>query len=144
MQLQPDVGDRGARHEGLLILDGDQPRPVEHRGLVLGADGGPAALEALARKTFNMVVSDLRMSPMDGLTLLGEIRHRYPGLPVLLMTAFGDVDKAVAAMRGGACDFMLKPFEPKALLDQIARYATPPRAEGVSSCARSTARSSKK
>jgi two-component system response regulator FlrC len=41
------------------------------------------------------------------------------------------VDKAVAAMRGGACDFMLKPFEPKALLDQIARYATPPRAEGV-------------
>ncbi len=73
-----------------------------------------------------MVVSDLRMSPMDGLTLLAEIRSRHPGLPVLLMTAFGDVDKAVAAMRGGACDFMLKPFEPKALIDQIARYATPP------------------
>jgi two-component system response regulator FlrC len=89
-------------------------------------DGGPAALEALRRKAFNMVVSDLRMSPMDGLTLLGEIRVRHPGLPVLLMTAFGDVDKAVAAMRGGACDFMLKPFEPKALIDQIARYATPP------------------
>jgi two-component system response regulator FlrC len=47
-------------------------------------------------------------------------------LPVLLMTAFGDVDKAVSAMRGGACDFMLKPFEPKALLKQIERYATPP------------------
>jgi DNA-binding response OmpR family regulator len=47
-------------------------------------------------------------------------------LPVLLMTAFGDVDKAVAAMRGGACDFMLKPFEPKALIQQIERYATPP------------------
>lgn len=89
-------------------------------------DGGPAALEVLRRKAFNMVVSDLRMSPMDGLTLLGEIRARHPGLPVLLMTAFGDVDKAVAAMRGGACDFMLKPFEPKALIDQIARYATPP------------------
>ncbi len=71
-----------------------------------------------------MVISDLRMSPMDGLQLLGEIRQRKPGLPVLLMTAFGDVDKAVAAMRGGACDFMLKPFEPKALLEQIARYAT--------------------
>jgi two-component system response regulator FlrC len=42
------------------------------------------------------------------------------------MTAFGDVDKAVSAMRGGACDFMLKPFEPKALLQQIERYATPP------------------
>jgi two-component system response regulator FlrC len=90
------------------------------------ADGGPAALESLKRKSYNMVVSDLRMSPMDGLTLLGEIRNRFPGLPVLLMTAFGDVDKAVSAMRGGACDFMLKPFEPKALLKQIERYATPP------------------
>ncbi|MDZ4254399.1 MAG: sigma-54 dependent transcriptional regulator [Sulfuritalea sp.] len=92
----------------------------------IGTDGGAAALEALRGKSFNMVVSDLRMSPMDGLVLLGEIRNRHPGLPVLLMTAFGDVDKAVAAMRGGACDFMLKPFEPKALIDQIARYATPP------------------
>jgi two-component system response regulator FlrC len=96
-----------------------------------GADGGPAALTLLERQSFHMVISDLRMSPMDGLQLLGEIRARKPGLPVLLMTAFGDVDKAVAAMRGGACDFMLKPFEPKALLDQIARYAIPPAAEGV-------------
>jgi two-component system response regulator FlrC len=93
---------------------------------VVCVNGGPAALVRLRDKTFNMVVSDLRMSPMDGLTLLGEIRAHYPGLPVLLMTAFGDVDKAVAAIRGGACDFMLKPFEPKTLIEQIARYATPP------------------
>lgn len=92
----------------------------------IGVDGGAAALAQLREKTFHMVVSDLRMSPMDGLTLLGEIRAHNPGLPVLLMTAFGDVDKAVAAIRGGACDFMLKPFEPKALIEQIARYATPP------------------
>ena len=96
-----------------------------------GADGGPAALALIDRQSFHMVVSDLRMSPMDGLQLLTEIRTKRPGLPVLLMTAFGDVDKAVAAMRGGACDFMLKPFEPKALLDQIERYAIPPAAEGV-------------
>jgi two-component system response regulator FlrC len=93
---------------------------------VVCVDGGPAALARLREKTFNMVVSDLRMSPMDGLALLGEIRTGYPGLPVLLMTAFGDVDKAVAAIRGGACDFMLKPFEPRTLIEQIARYATPP------------------
>ena len=97
----------------------------------LGADGGPAALGLIAREPFNMVVSDLRMAPMDGLELLGEIRQRKPGLPVLLMTAFGDVDKAVAAMRGGACDFMLKPFEPKTLIEQIARYAQPPQADGA-------------
>ncbi|MCX8017455.1 MAG: response regulator, partial [Rhodocyclaceae bacterium] len=76
---------------------------------VQGAASGPAALTLIERETFQMVVSDLRMSPMDGLQLLAEIRARRPGLPVLLMTAFGDVDKAVAAMKGGACDFMLKP-----------------------------------
>lgn len=120
------VEDDDALRDALLItLEAAGHRPF-------GADGGPAALDALARKTYNMVVSDLRMSPMDGLTLLGEIRTRYPGLPVLLMTAFGDVDKAVAAMRSGACDFMLKPFEPKALIEQIARYAIPPApADGV-------------
>ena len=119
------VEDDEALRDALLIT-------LEAAGHVAsGADGGPAALALLERQVFHMVVSDLRMSPMDGLQLLGELRRRRPGLPVLLMTAFGDVDKAVAAMRGGACDFMLKPFEPKALLDQIGRYALPPMAEGV-------------
>ncbi|QDF96481.1 sigma-54-dependent Fis family transcriptional regulator [Azoarcus sp. DD4] len=90
---------------------------------VTGADGGPAALAELERQSFNLVVSDLRMQPMDGLQLLGEIRARLPQLPVLLMTAYGDVDKAVAAMRGGACDFLMKPFEPEVLLENVRRYA---------------------
>ncbi|HWU84444.1 MAG TPA: sigma-54 dependent transcriptional regulator, partial [Rhodocyclaceae bacterium] len=95
-------------------------------------DGGPAALALLAKHDYGMVISDLRMEPMDGLALLAEIRAAKPALPVLLMTAFGDVDKAVAAMRGGACDFMLKPFEPKTLIEQIERYAKAPAAsEGV-------------
>jgi two-component system response regulator FlrC len=119
------VEDDEALRDALLItLEAAGYRPT-------GADGGPAALAQIERGAFHMVVSDLRMVPMDGLQLLAEIRARKPGLPVLLMTAFGDVDKAVAAMRGGACDFMLKPFEPKALIDQIARYANPPAAEGV-------------
>ncbi len=119
------VEDDDALRDALLIT-------LETAGhVVQGAASGPQALELLARSAFNMVVSDLRMAPMDGLELLREIRARSPGLPVLLMTAFGDVDKAVAAMRGGACDFMLKPFEPKALLDQIARYANAPLSEGV-------------
>jgi two-component system response regulator FlrC len=124
------VEDDASLRDALLIT-------LEAGGFrVTGADGGPAALEVLANpgKTggVHMVVSDLRMSPMDGLTLLGEIRQRHPGLPVMLMTAFGDVDKAVAAMRGGACDFMLKPFSPAALIEAIRRYAVPPTpAEGV-------------
>ena len=116
--------DESLRDALLITLETAGHRPM-------GAPGGREALALLATRPFNMVVTDLRMAPMDGLQLLAEIRGRHPTLPVLLMTAFGDVDKAVAAMRGGACDFMLKPFEPKALLDQIARYATPPQAEGV-------------
>ncbi len=120
------VEDDAALRDALLIT----LESAGHRAT--GAADGPAALALLARQRFNMVVSDLRMAPMDGLQLLAEIRTVSPGLPVLLMTAFGDVDKAVAAMRGGACDFMLKPFEPRALLDQIARYATqPPAVEGL-------------
>jgi len=120
------VEDDEALRDALLItLEAAGHRPS-------GANGGPAALALIERENnFHMVVSDLRMAPMDGLHLLGEIRTRKPGLPVLLMTAFGDVDKAVAAMRGGACDFMLKPFEPKTLIEQIERYAIPPVAEGV-------------
>ncbi len=90
---------------------------------IVGADGGPAALAELERQAFNLVLSDLRMQPMDGLQLLGEIRRRLPQLPVLLMTAYGDVEKAVSAMRGGACDFLLKPFEPEVLLAHVRRYA---------------------
>ncbi len=85
-------------------------------------DGGEAALRALDEQAFSIVVSDVRMMPMDGITLLKEIRARLPHLPVLLMTAYAEVDKAVDAMRSGACDFLLKPFEPQALLAHINKY----------------------
>src|SRR5690606_3426039 len=94
---------------------------AHHR--VTGVDGGPAALEAIEREHFNLVVTDLRMQPMDGLQVLHEVRAHRPQTPVLLMTAYGDVDKAVAAMRGGACDFLMKPFEPAVLLESVRRYA---------------------
>ncbi|KON80240.1 sigma-54 dependent transcriptional regulator [Azoarcus sp. PA01] len=97
---------------------------------VTGVDGGAGALHEIGRQVFHLVVSDLRMQPMDGLQLLAELRARLPQLPVLLMTAYGDVDKAVAAMRGGACDFLMKPFEPDVLLAHVRRYAaTPPSAD---------------
>jgi two-component system response regulator FlrC len=99
---------------------------------VLGVADGPAALQLIERNAFNLVVSDLKMQPMDGIELLREIRAREPMLPVLLMTAFGDVDKAVAAMRGGACDFLLKPFEPRVLLEHVERHAAvPPQDEAL-------------
>ena len=81
------------------------------------------ALEAAAREPFNLVVSDVNMPGMDGHQLLSLLRVRHPQLPVLLMTAHGAVERAVDAMRQGAADYLVKPFEPKALLDLVARHA---------------------
>lgn len=92
---------------------------------VLSADGGESALGILASQGVAIVVSDVRMMPMDGITLLKEIRQRHPQLPVILMTAYADVDRAVEAMRAGACDFLLKPFEPAALLAHVVKYELP-------------------
>ena len=93
--------------------------------------GGEEALKVLAEQAFSIVLSDVRMMPMDGITLLKEIRSRLPHLPVVLMTAFAEVDKAVDAMRSGACDFLLKPFEPKALLAHINKYELPETGESA-------------
>lgn len=88
----------------------------------VAVEGGEQALEVLSAQAFSIVVSDVRMMPMDGIALLKEIRARLPHLPVVLMTAYAEVEKAVDAMRSGACDFLLKPFEPGALLAHIGRY----------------------
>ena len=92
---------------------------------VVSASGGEEALRMLDAQSVALVVSDVRMMPMDGISLLKEIRSRHAHLPVVLMTAYADVDRAVEAMRAGACDFLLKPFEPKALLEHVARYRLP-------------------
>lgn len=81
------------------------------------------ALQAVEQESFSLVVSDVNMPGMDGHQLLGLLRARQPQLPVLLMTAHGAVERAVDAMRQGAADYLVKPFEPKALIELVARYA---------------------
>ncbi|MGN8344645.1 sigma-54-dependent transcriptional regulator [Pseudomonas sp. SMV71] len=81
------------------------------------------ALLAADREAFSLVISDVNMPGMDGHQLLGLLRASQPQLPVLLMTAHGAVERAVEAMRQGAADYLVKPFEPKALLELVARHA---------------------
>ncbi|MGG5238238.1 sigma-54-dependent transcriptional regulator [Pseudomonas lurida] len=81
------------------------------------------ALEAVEQESFSLVVSDVNMPGMDGHQLLGLLRARQPQLPVLLMTAHGAVERAVDAMRQGAADYLVKPFEPKALIELVERHA---------------------
>ncbi|NWD47591.1 sigma-54-dependent response regulator transcription factor FleR [Pseudomonas gingeri] len=111
------VEDDRALREALadtLLLAG-----YEFRAVACAED----ALEAVAQESFSLVVSDVNMPGMDGHQLLGLLRARQPLLPVLLMTAHGAVERAVEAMRQGAADYLVKPFEPKALLDLVARHA---------------------
>ncbi len=81
------------------------------------------ALERVATEAFNLVVSDVNMPGMDGHQLLARLRASQPQLPVLLMTAHAAVERAVDAMRQGAADYLVKPFEPRALLELVGLHA---------------------
>lgn len=89
------------------------------------AEEGGKALKILEKEPVGLVVSDVQMKPMDGHTLLKAIKARRPEIPVLLMTAYGMIEKAVEAMKDGACNYLTKPFEAERLLAEVARYALP-------------------
>jgi DNA-binding response OmpR family regulator len=71
---------------------------------------GVDALEKMKENKIDAVVTDIRMPKMDGITLTGEISTRYPGIPVMIMTAFDEGDTAGLAITAGARDFIKKPF----------------------------------
>lgn len=89
------------------------------------AGDGSAALEYLDRTSVGMVISDVQMRPMDGHALLARIKQKSPQIPVLLMTAYGNVEKAVMAMREGAEDYLSKPFDPELLLQKVQQAMLP-------------------
>ena len=85
------------------------------------AKDGKDALTVAAERPPEVVVTDLKMPEMDGMTLLGKLRESDRDLPVIVATAFGDVSSAVAAMRAGADDYLTKPIDFDALLVAIER-----------------------
>lgn len=135
-----------------VLLVEDDPSLREALGITLelggyahrAVDCGEAALIALEQEPFGLVISDVNMPGMDGHELLASIRKRYPQIPVLLMTAFGAVAKAVDAMRQGAVDYLVKPFEPGTLLELLGRHVNgalgPVEAQGPVACEPSSQR----
>ncbi len=81
----------------------------------------PEALAALEKSAPQVVVSDIRMPGGSGLELLETLRERYPSLPVIIMTAYSDLESAVAAFRGGAFEYLPKPFDVDHAVDLIRR-----------------------
>ena len=97
----------------ILTSAGYECRPVT---------SGPEALALLhSDENFSMVLSDLVMAGMDGLALLVRIRQEYPDIPVVMVTAVHDISIALAAIRNGAYDYLLKPFEREQLLVIVRR-----------------------
>ncbi len=86
---------------------------------VVTAASGPEALELFQKNLFQVVLTDIRMRPMDGLTLLKEIKALRPQTEVIMMSAYADQETAIEAMNEGAYDFFPKPFNNKELKQVI-------------------------
>ncbi len=89
--------------------------------LVEAASSVDEARQRLAADEFDLVVSDIRMPGADGISFTRELHAAFPDLPVILMTAYGSIRTAVDAMKAGAEDYILKPFEPDEILLLIRR-----------------------
>ena len=74
-----------------------------------------AAIKALKEERYSFVISDIRLPDGDGLDFLAHIQKNYPGLPVCMITAHGNMDTAIRALKLGAFDFINKPFDLKQL-----------------------------
>jgi DNA-binding NtrC family response regulator len=112
----------------VVVVD-DEPRMAATVAMALGRAGhdcetcgsGEEAIAAVELRGADVVVTDWRMPEMDGVDLMRRLRARWPGLPVILITAHASVQSAVAAMREGAFDYVAKPFDNDELRALVGR-----------------------
>ncbi len=116
----------------ILVVEDDRPlqdalvTTLEGAGFqVFSAADGGEALKVLNEHSVDLVVTDVQMQPVDGCELLRRVQQRQPSLPVLMMTAYGTIEQAVNAMREGAVDYLVKPFEADELERRVSRYLKP-------------------
>src|SRR5690606_2314638 len=125
--------DRGASTESnmsatILIVEDEQvlrqslTELLRDEGYeVVEAGDGRAALAQLHERSFDAIITDIRMPEMDGYTLLMHAQQIAPQTPVIIMTAYGTVENAVGAMRSGAYDYLLKPVNFEDLILKLQR-----------------------
>lgn len=121
----------------VLVVDDDHAlsatlaRGLRKRGFDVHAEtSGPRAVEAIEAGDFDAVITDLSMSPMDGLELCARARELRPDLPVVVLTAFGSMEAAVKALRIGAYDFLSKPVDLDTAEHALARAVEARRLRG--------------
>ncbi len=115
----------------ILLVD-DEINMLESLGDVLRAEryqvatasSGPEAIARLEKEqTYDLMITDLKMPKMNGMELLSIVSERWPNMKVIVLTGHGSIDGAVEAMRMGAYDYILKPFQPDEALKIIERLA---------------------
>ena len=112
----------------VLLVD-DEPRILSLLHSLLKSEGlsvvserdGAAAIKRIETEPLDLIVSDIRMSPIDGMEVFRVARREQPDTPVILLTAYGAVDTAIEAMKGGAFDYLTKPFKVDELLITVRR-----------------------
>jgi two-component system response regulator AtoC len=117
--------------ETVLVVDDDPAVGRVLSGLLSQAgwrsrwvSSGAAALAELQRLPTDLVITDLRMEGMNGMELLARTRAEFPDIPVVVLTAHGTVPIAVEAMKAGAADFLLKPFDREEVLYTVRKALT--------------------
>ncbi len=122
------MNQNGIRKARILVVD-DDPGLLRLLTIRLRAESfdveavesGVQALAAASRFRPDLVITDLRMDQMDGIGLLKELQHRWPGLKVIILTAHGTIPDAVQATQMGAFGFLTKPVDKQELLDQVQK-----------------------
>ncbi|MTW20553.1 nitrogen regulation protein NR(I) [Allochromatium palmeri] len=117
-----------SREPNVWVIDDDRSiRWVLDRALrkaemqVTCFSNGVGIMEALHREQPDVILTDIRMPGIDGLELLRQVNSRYPGLPVIIMTAHSDLDSAVSAFQDGAFEYLPKPFDLDEAVSQVSR-----------------------
>ena len=120
-------------HKVRLLLVDDEPikrvvmeDQLREEGFIVDAYDNPlTANEALTKNSYDVVLTDIRMPGLDGISFLKKIKDRDPNQAVIIMTAFGTVETAIEAMKLGASDYLQKPFSTEELilkLDRLMNY----------------------
>ncbi|MEW6410542.1 MAG: HD domain-containing phosphohydrolase [Nitrospirota bacterium] len=115
-------------HSGKILIIDDELAPRESLRMVLKdryivstASGAHEGLDILAQEPVDLVVLDIRMPKMDGITTLKEIKSRHPDTEVVLLTAYASLETAKSAIRFGAFDYLMKPFDKDDVINIVER-----------------------
>ncbi|MHC5012095.1 MAG: response regulator, partial [Planctomycetota bacterium] len=124
MSLQQVLGDFR-----VLVVDDEEDlrrgleRLVSSTGASAeGAASAEEALERLAARSFDLVLTDVRMTGMTGVELLREIKLRWPAVEVVLITGYGTIETAVSSLQAGAAHFLTKPFDNDQILELVETF----------------------